>query len=170
MVISIVCTHPQCLLNWWQMSACLPPWWVGTVFREYWSLEHCASWLDTCLGGQWRLSPWQQLTWAMDIGQQYPAASRHGGVPWHLISWRLVSNITVVLHECHGVWNHQTVKQFVQACNKVNVKTLLYRLFVRGIHKGPIMQKAFPCHEVFVVSKPSHSCLTGIAVFPVKIS
>ena len=85
---------------------------------------------------------------------------------------------------CHlkslAIW--QVVQQLVPANNKETreaLKILHYWLFVRGIHqslvdsphKGPIMQKAFPCHDVIMnltatalgVAKGQHTghCLLG---------
>ena len=58
----------------------------------------------------------------------------------------------------------QLLIQQVNVHNKEFIKSLHYWPFVRGIHlwlvasphKGPIMQKTFPCHDVFI-----HMCWTS---------
>ena len=72
---------------------------------------------------------------------------------------RLV-HITLTLHEHPHIWNHQFIQPHVQTNNKENTKALHYWLPVQGIHrwpmdsshKGPVMQQAFPCHNVIMRS------------------
>ena len=72
--------------------------------------------------------------------------------------------ITVTPHECHGVWNHHAnrlfVKKVLQANCKENIKAKDYWFFVWGTnlrwvvdspHKGPVMWKESPCHDVFML-------------------
>ena len=61
-------------------------------------------------------------------------------------------------HECHGILNHWQL-----SCYNESIKSPYYWPFVRGIqrspldspHKGPVIWKAFVCHNIFMMT----SCL-----------
>ena len=68
-------------------------------------------------------------------------------------------------HNGHGIW-HLFVQQFVQADTKENTKAVYYCHFVRvshwwlvvSHHRGPVMQKVFPCHDdIMNIEYPSNT-------------
>ena len=62
------------------------------------------------------------------------------------------------------------VQQFIQVNNNKHIKVPHHCSFLRGIHwspvdsphKGPVMQEAFPCHDIITVARrfPSHPLFT----------
>ena len=78
------------------------------------------------------------------------------------LSLKMCVGITVMSHERQVIWNHLHLnclfQQLVQTINKENIKALHYWAFVRGIHwspvdsphKGPVMQKTRPCHDIIM--------------------
>ena len=70
------------------------------------------------------------------------------------------SLITVTSNEHHSVLNHWQIDCLFRLTNyKVNIKALHHGSFVRGIHlspvdsplKGPVIWKAFPCHDIIMI-------------------
>ena len=82
--------------------------------------------------------------------------------------WRVFAlQIKTISYEHYGTWNHWVtsmyiyklfVQQLAQANEAENIKSLQHWCFVRGIHqwvvdsphKGPVMWKAFPCHDAIM--------------------
>ena len=76
------------------------------------------------------------------------------------LTW--ISFISLIIDEHHGISNHWQLSslfnKFFSLMTKENIKGLNYRPFVRVMHqwpvdsphKGPVMQKAFPCLNIII--------------------
>ena len=83
------------------------------------------------------LAPWTLLSGKVPTGTALTKLSECNDVAW--TSWHLTSPVTPPF-----------VQKLVQANNKNNIKPSIVALCEKSTHgfhiKGPVMQKAFPCH------------------------